>query len=137
MHAVRKKSMDSVRVELTTLTLQARSRGDVTHLRQTHSPESTDPKPTDVELPTLHGEARRTGECVMVVVQLLATEQHAPWRQIRGCRRHLEASIPYGVPEAIHHAAGKERLRDQVNRHHEDRRDAEQDEHGERKQDQA
>src|SRR5207302_1039577 len=79
--------------------LEMRPRRDPPHLGEPQGVEEPDPQPADVDLPALHREARRAREGVVVVVQLLASEQQGPRHEVGRRSGHLEAAITDRVAE--------------------------------------
>src|SRR5690348_13624991 len=120
--------MDRLGIELSAHPLAMGTRCDVADSGKAHRTEHTDPQPTDVELPALHGKAGRARKCMMVIVQFLTAQQNAPRDEVGGRRGHLEASITYSMSQAIYHAAREERLGTEVHGNHYNGRDAKQNE---------
>ena len=130
VHAIGEQCARRLRIQRRALGNEMRTRRFAPHARKTQGPEETDPQPADINLPGLHGEARGARESVMVVVQLLAAEEQRPRHDIRRRRWHLEAAVAQAMTDAVDHAAGEERLRGQVNGHHHNGGDTEQNKLG-------
>ena len=82
---------------------------DAQHLRQPQRLQALDRGPADVELPAAQRELRRAREGVVVVVQLLAADPHAPGAEVGGGVGGLEVAVAPPVAQAVDHACGPER----------------------------
>src|SRR6185437_6861719 len=106
MHSVGKQGLDGIRVELfAALLFDPHARRYPTNSRQTQRAEEAYEQPADVHFPTLHCKSRRTRERMMVVVQLLTSEQQTPGQEIGRRTRHLVATVTDGVSQPVDHAA--------------------------------
>src|SRR6185437_2856512 len=77
-------------------------------------------EPARIELPTLHGETRRTREGMMIVVQLLTGDEEPPRDDVRRGRVGLEAAVSERMACPIDDAGRAERLSGDVHRDHDD-----------------
>ncbi len=91
-------------------------------------------QPTHVDLVAAHREARRGRERVMVVVQLFARDEDADRPQVRRRVVGLEIPVTLRMAEAVDDARGHERHVRELQRDHDDARNAEQHEVGDDQQ---
>ena len=82
-------------------------------------------------------ETRRGGECMVVVVQLLATGQQPPRHQIAGGVVAFEVAVTQRVAEAIDDARRHDRHRGHLHRDDDDSRDTKQHQIGQNQRKQA
>src|SRR6185503_4217904 len=83
--------------------LELRRRGYAADLRETEELERFQMQPAHVDLMTAHREPRRRRERVMVVVQLLAGDEHRDRPQIGRSVVGFEVPITLRMTEAVDH----------------------------------
>ena len=103
------------------------------NLGQSNGLQTTQYGPADVELEAAQREARGAREGMVVVVQLLAAQQHRPWRDVGGAVVGFEVAVAPPVAEAVDDAGSGDRDHQHLQRPKGDANDAEQCDVGEQK----